>query len=87
MASYELVFRKSVAKDLRAFPTHQVKRLMQRIRSLADDPRPAGCEKLSARERYRVRQGSFRIIYEIEDGRLTVLVVKVGHRRDVYRSR
>ncbi len=59
---------------------------MQRIRSLADDPRPAGCEKLSGQERYRVRQGVYRIVYEIEDDKLTVLVVKVGHRRDVYRS-
>lgn len=59
---------------------------MQRIRSLADDPRPAGCEKLSGQERYRVRQGAYRIIYEIEDARLLVLVVKIGHRRDIYRS-
>ena len=86
MASYELVFRKSVAKDLRVIPKQDVKRIMQRIRSLADDPRPAGCEKLSGQERYRVRQGVYRIIYEIEDDRLTVLVVKVGHRRGVYRS-
>ena len=86
MASYELVFKESVAKDLRAFPKQEVKRIMQRIRSLADDPRPAGCEKLSGQERYRVRQGAYRIIYEIEDARLTVLVFKVGHRRDVYRG-
>jgi len=86
MASYELVFRKSVAKDLRALPKNQVKRIMQRIGSLADDPRLAGCEKLSGQERYRVRQGVYRIIYEIEDTRLMLLVVKVGHRREVYRS-
>ena len=87
MASYELVFKRSVAKDLRAFPKQDVKRIMQRLRSLADDPRPSGCEKLSGLERYRVRLGVYRIIYEIEDTRLTVLVVKIGHRRDVYRSR
>ncbi len=86
MASYELIFRKSVAKDLRVFPKRDVKRIVQRIRSLADEPRPPGCEKLSGRERYRIRQGDYRIIYEIEDSRLTVLIVKVGHRRDVYRS-
>ena len=85
MGSYELVFRKSVAKDLRRFPRADVKRIMQRIRSQASDPRPPGCEKLSALERYRVRQGVYRIVYEIEDERLIVLVVKVGHRRDVYR--
>ncbi|MGH8363279.1 MAG: type II toxin-antitoxin system RelE family toxin [Gammaproteobacteria bacterium] len=86
MASYELVFRKSVTKDLRAFPKQDVGRIMKRIRLLATDPRPSGCEKLSSQERYRVRQGVYRIIYEIEDDRLIVLVVKVGHRRDVYRS-
>jgi mRNA interferase RelE/StbE len=86
MASYELAFSKSVAKDLRAFPKQDVKRIMQRIRSLADDPRPPGCEKLSGQERYRLRQGAYRIVYEIEDDRLTVLIVKVGHRRDVHRS-
>ena len=79
MASYELVFRKSLAKDLRVFPKQDVKRIMQRIRVLADDPRPSGCEKLSGQERYRIRQGVCRIIYEIEDSRLVVLIVKVGH--------
>jgi mRNA interferase RelE/StbE len=86
MASYELKFKKSVARDLRPFPKQDVKRIMQRIRSLADDPRRAGCEKLSGQERYRVRQGAYRIVYEIEDARLTVLVVKVGHRREAYRT-
>lgn len=85
MASYELRFRKSVAKDLRAIPKEDVKRIMQRIRALAAEPRPAGCEKLSGQERYRIRQGIYRIIYEIEDQSLIVLVVKVGHRREVYK--
>ena len=85
MANYELAFKKSVAKDLRVFPKQDVKRIMQRIRLLAADPRPAGCEKLSGQERYRVRQGGYRIIYEIEDARLVVLIVKVGQRREVYR--
>lgn len=87
MASYELVFRKSVAKDLRAPPSDDVRKIVSRIESLAENPRPAGCEKLSGLERYRVRPGIYRIIYEIEDARLTVLIVKVGHRREVYRSR
>jgi len=85
MAKYDLVFKKSVAKDLRVPPMQDVKRIMQRIRSLAEDPRPAGCEQLSSRERYRMRQGVYRIIYEIDDDILTVLVVKIGHRREVYR--
>jgi mRNA interferase RelE/StbE len=87
MASYELVFRKSVAKDLRRVPNDDVARILERIRSLADDPRPAGCEKLSSLERYRIRQGVYRIVYEVLDHKLVVLVVKIGHRRDVYRQR
>jgi len=85
MASYELVFRKSVARDLRELSKKDLQRVLARIRALADEPRPAACEKLSGLERYRVRQGSYRIIYEIQDARLVVLIVKVGHRKDVYR--
>ena len=85
MASYELAFKKSVAKDLRELPKQDVKRILQRVRSLSDDPRPPGCEKLSGQERYRVRQGLYRIVYEIHDDAVLVIVVKVGHRRDVYR--
>ncbi len=87
MASYELVFRKSVAKDLRRVPNDDVARILKRIRALADDPRPAGCEKLSGLERYRIRQGVYRIVYEVLDHKLVVLVVKIAHRRDVYRVR
>ena len=85
MASYELRFKKSVAEDLRAFPKQHVAKIMERIRALADEPRPRGCEKLSGLERYRVRQGAYRIIYEIQDRQLVVLIVEIGHRRDVYR--
>jgi len=87
MASYELVFRKSVAKDLRQIPNEDVVRILERIRALAEDPRPPGCEQLSGLKRYRIRQGVYRIVYEVQDRRLVVLVVKVAHRRDVYRGR
>ena len=87
MASYELVFKKSVAKDLRELPKADVKRILQRIRSLADVPRPPGCERLSGQERYRLRQGVYRIVYEIDDEVLIVLIVKIGHRGDVYRTK
>ena len=87
MANYDLVFKKSVAKDLREFPKADVKRILQRIRALADDPRPPGCEKLSGQERYRLRQGAYRIVYEIHEKVLIVLIVKIGHRRDVYRTK
>jgi mRNA interferase RelE/StbE len=86
MAKYRLVFKRSVAKDLRAFPNADVAAILQRVQTLADDPRPPGCEKLSTQERYRVRQGIYRILYEIQDRDLVVTVVKVGHRRDVYRN-
>ena len=86
MASYKLVIKRSVAKDLRAFPNADVAAILRRIQALADDPRPAACEKLSAQERYRVRKGVYRILYEIQDQNLVVTVVKVGHRRDVYRN-
>ena len=86
MAKYKLSFKKSVAKDLRSIPNKDVKRILSRIEELADNPTATGCVKLSGLERYRVRQGLYRIIYEIQDGRLVVHVVKVGHRSDVYKS-
>ena len=85
MASYRVVFKRPVAKDLRALPNADVARILKRIEALADDPTPPGSEKLSGQERYRVRQGLYRIIYEIDGGQLVVTVVKVGHRREVYR--
>ncbi len=85
MGSYRLIFRKSVAKDLRHIPNQDLRRLLGAIESLSEEPRPAGSEKLSGQERYRVRQGDYRIIYEIKDDEVTVVVVKVGHRKDVYR--
>ena len=86
MASYRLVFRQSVTKDLRAIPKLDIARILKRIDGLSEDPRAIGCEKLSGQERYRVRQGQYRIIYEIADAELIVTVVRVGNRRDVYKS-
>ena len=85
MASYSLAFKKSVAKDLRSIPTKDVKRILNRINSLRDNPRAEGCVKLSNQERYRVRQGVYRIVYEIQDTELIILVVKVAHRGQVYK--
>ena len=85
MANYKLVFKKSVSKDLRSIPNAEVARLLQRMQALQEDPRPVGSEKLSGQERYRVRQGVYRIIYEIADELLIVTVVKVGHRKHVYK--
>ena len=85
MAVYSIFFKDSVRKDLDSIPKNDLKRIIARIGKLAEDPRPAGCEKLSGQEKYRVRQGIYRIIYSIQDTELTVWVVKVGHRRGVYR--
>ena len=86
MARYELVFKKSVARDLRDIPKKDVARILKCFDSIAEDPRGPGCEKLSGQDRYRMRQGIYRIIYEIQDDVLVVTVVRVGHRREVYRG-
>jgi mRNA interferase RelE/StbE len=86
MASYSVSLKRSVLKDLESLPARDRLRIMERIGTLADDPRPRECEKLSALERYRIRVGDYRIVYSIEDDALVVWVVRVGHRRDVYRN-
>ena len=85
MAKFKLAFKKSVTKDLRSIPNKDVMRILQRIESLCDDPRGEGCIKISSKERYRVRQGIYRIIYEIQDDELIIIVVKVAHRSNVYK--
>lgn len=86
MAEYRIYFKRSAAKELALLPKKDLKHVLARIESLAVDPRPSGSEKLSAQERYRVRQGRYRIIYSVQDNELTVWVVKIGHRKDVYRA-
>jgi mRNA interferase RelE/StbE len=85
MAEYKVFFKKSVEKDLAVIPSKYLIKILDRIRSLADNPRPFGSEKLTGQERYRIRQGRYRILYSIQDQELTVWVVTVGQRRDVYR--
>ena len=87
MASYKLRIKKSAAKELEAISRKgDRQRVAKRIEALAEDPRPPGCKKLSGSERYRVRQGSYRIVYAIEDDELVVYVVKIGDRKSVYRG-
>ncbi|MDT8441329.1 MAG: type II toxin-antitoxin system RelE/ParE family toxin [Desulfuromonadales bacterium] len=81
MAKYKLVFKESVAKGLKSFPGKDVVRILERIDALQHNPRPVGSEKLSGQKRYRLRQGVYRILYEVSDECLIVTVVKVGHRR------
>jgi mRNA interferase RelE/StbE len=86
MARYEVRFKPSVAKDLREMPKPDIRRILRRIEALREDPRPSGCEKLSGQERYRVRQGRYRILYTVADAEVVVEIVKVAHRREVYRE-
>ena len=85
MALYKIYFKASVEKDFKKIPKKDTKKILQLIDSLTIEPRPNNCEKLSDQEKYRVRQGRYRIIYSIQDDKLTVWVVKIGHRRDIYR--
>jgi len=85
VANYKVEIKRSAAKELEQLPPKDRARVATRIQSLAADPRPPGAEKLSGQERYRVRQGNYRILYEIHDDLVVVIVVKIGHRRDVYR--
>jgi mRNA interferase RelE/StbE len=85
VARYSLEFKRSVAKDVAAIPKRDLQRIMERIEALRDDPRPPGCVKLSGQEYYRIRQGNYRIVYEIIDDRLFVVVIAVGHRRETDR--
>lgn len=85
MARYSLEVKLSAAHEIEDLPTKKERRLVvNRIAKLAEDPRPPGTEKLAGQSRYRVRQGPYRIVYEIEDAAAVVRVVKVGHRREVY---
>ncbi len=85
MANYRLKIKPSAAKDLEAIPLKSRKRLVTKIRGLAKKPSPPGCEKLSGQEKFRLRQGHYRVLYSVDDTESVVVIVKVGHRRDVYR--
>jgi len=85
MAKYRILIRKSVYKDLDRIPKKDVKRIIRAIGKLADNPRPPQSGKLSGEDKYRLRCGAYRIVYEIKDDELIVYVVKARHRKDVYR--
>ena len=85
MAEYKVYFKESVEKDFGSIPKKDLEKILRRIEALATNPRPRGHEKLTGQERYRIRQGRYRIVYSIKDKVLTVWVAKVGHRKEVYR--
>ena len=86
MAAYSIFIKKSAARELEGLSKKDLPKVLKRIEALAENPRPAGAEKLAGVELWRIRQGDYRIVYSIEDKFLTVWVVKVGHRKEVYRK-
>jgi mRNA interferase RelE/StbE len=85
VASYKLLIKPSAARELEALPAQGRTRMVAKIEGLANNPRPPASEKLSGEEKYRLRQGDYRVLYSIQDASMTVMIVKIGHRRDVYR--
>ena len=90
MAKYEVLIKPSAVKEIEAIPQKKTRqKIVEEIRRLSEDPYPLGAKRLLGRLRdhYRVRQGSYRIVYSVEDGKLVVYIVKVGHRKEIYRKR
>ncbi len=86
MADYDVYIKPSALKELDAIGSKKARqRMVQTIRTLAEDPRPSGCRKLSGKDKYRLRCGDSRIVYQVQDFDVSLTVVKIGHRRDVYR--
>lgn len=85
MVKYKIEIKKSAVKEIKKLPANDIKKILEKISSLVENPRPAGCLKLSGEEKYRIRFGVYRVLYEIQDNLLLVIVVKVSHRKDVYR--
>jgi len=84
-APYRVVFTRSARRELERLPKKEIERIAKRIHDLASDPRPVGCEKLSGTDFYRIRQGDYRVLYRIDDAERLVDILRLGHRREVYR--
>ena len=85
MASYKILIKPSAVKELEAIPEKDRQRIVYRIQGLAENPRPRGCERLSDQDKYRLRQGKYRILYQVYDDEVIVLVVRVGKRGEIYK--
>jgi len=85
VAKYRITIKKSAAKELQDIPKKDLRKIVKRIQALAENPRPTGSQKLSAQQQYRIRQGDYRTVYSIDDKELLVDIVRIGHRREVYR--
>jgi len=85
MESYKVLIKRSAAGELEKVPKGDLRRVIERIRKLSANPRPDGGEKLSGQERFRIRQGDYRVVYAVDDAARTVEIVKIGHRSEIYR--
>jgi mRNA interferase RelE/StbE len=85
MGKYRVEFKKSAVKELYSMPKKDLKKIITKIEKLSENPRPDGSIKLTTREQYRIRHGNYRLLYSIEDDRLVIYIIKIAHRRDVYR--
>lgn len=83
---YQVILSKSVQKELDRLPDEIANRIVARLSALETDPRPADVKKLKGREAWRIRVGDYRVIYEIHDRILQIIVITVGHRREIYRG-
>jgi mRNA interferase RelE/StbE len=86
MESYKILIKKSAAGELAKIPSKDLEKIVRRVRDLGQNPRPFGCRKLSGKDKYRLRQGDYRIVYEVDDSRRIVEVYKIGNRREIYRD-
>ena len=86
MVNYKVLIKNSAEKELRSLPGVDLKRVVKRLARLSINPRPISSEKLSGQNHYRIRQGSWRIIYLVNDRRKEVTIFRIGHRREVYRN-
>ena len=86
MESYRIVIKKSAAKEIERIAKNDRIRVIEKIKSLAQNPHPTGSKKLSGQEKYRMRQGNYRILYQVIDDELIINVIKVGHRQDIYKN-
>ncbi len=86
MSQYQIEFDRRVKKDLRSINSQEITKIKQAIAKLADNPRPIGCKKLKGKNNdyFRIRVGNYRIIYAIEDSKLLILIVCIGHRQEIY---